>query len=128
MIAGHIGVRLRVDKWLWYARFFKSRSRAAKICAGGKLRVNRRVIRKAHHALKVGDVLTFPQGMRIRVIEVAALGARRGPATEARGLYRDLMPPPPGAAGEAPVGRRDRGAGRPTKRDRRAIGRMHGAT
>jgi ribosome-associated heat shock protein Hsp15 len=128
MIADRIGGRLRVDKWLWYARFFKSRSRAANICAGGKVRVNRRVIRKAHHALKVGDVLTFPQGVRIRVIEVAALGARRGPATEARTLYRDLAPAPPGEAREAPVGRRDRGAGRPTKRDRRAIGRLHGAT
>ncbi len=92
------------------------------------MRVNRRVIRKAHHALKVGDVLTFPQGPRIRVVEVAALGARRGPATEARTLYRDLTPPPPDQAREAPVGRRDHGAGRPTKRERRAIGRLHGAT
>ena len=128
MIADHIGARLRVDKWLWYARFFKSRSRAANLCAGGKLRVNRRVIGKAHHALKVGDVLTFPQGARIRVIEVAALATRRGPATEARTLYRDLTPAPPGEAREVPVGHRDRGAGRPTKRDRRAIGRLQGAT
>ncbi len=90
------------------------------------MRVNRRVIRKAHHALKVGDVLTFPQGPRIRVVEVAVLGARRGPATEARTLYRDLTPPPPDAAGETPAGRRARGAGRPTKRDRRAIGQLHG--
>ncbi len=90
------------------------------------MRVNRRVIRKAHHALKVGDVLTFPQGPRIRVVEVAVLGARRGPATEARTLYRDLTPAPPDAAVEAPAGRRARGAGRPTKRDRRAIGHMHG--
>ncbi len=127
MIADPIGTRLRVDKWLWYARFFKSRSRAADICAGGKVRVNRRVIRKAHHALKVGDVLTFPQGPRIRVVEVAALGARRGPATEARRLYRDLTPAPPDQAREAPVGRRERGAGRPTKRDRRAIRHMHDA-
>lgn len=122
--------RLRVDKWLWYARFFKSRSRAADTCAGGKVRVNRRVIRKAHHALKVGDVLTFPLGPRIRVVEVAALGVRRGPATEARALYRELTPTPPPPAGDraaaAPFGRRDRGAGRPTKRDRRALQQMLG--
>ncbi len=127
-----VGDRLRVDKWLWYARFFRSRSRAARNCGAGKVRVNRRPIRKAHHGLKVGDVLTFPQGPHIRVVEVAALGRRRGPADEARTLYRDLAPPRPRQAldriGEAPPGRRDPGAGRPTKRDRRAMQRMHGPT
>ncbi len=121
------GGRLRVDKWLWYARFFKSRSLAAATCAGAKVRVNRRVIRKAHHALKVGDVLTFPQGRHIRVVEVAALGARRGPAGEARALYQDLAPPRPRQApAGALAGRRQPGAGRPTKRDRRAIDELHG--
>ena len=86
------GERLRVDKWLWHARFFKSRSLAAKQVSAGKLRINREVVRKPKHSVKPGDVLTFPKGRDIRVIEVMALGARRGPAAEARELYRDLDP------------------------------------
>ena len=81
---------LRVDKWLWYARFFKSRSLAAKHVQAGEIRVNRQRILKSSVALKVGDVLTFALGDTIRVIEVAALGDRRGPAPEARMLYHDL--------------------------------------
>ncbi|MBT3307634.1 MAG: RNA-binding S4 domain-containing protein, partial [Alphaproteobacteria bacterium] len=83
----------RLDKWLWYARFFKSRSLASKFCASGKLRLNETVIKKAHHGVHVGDVLTFPKGPHIRVIRVAALGTRRGPADEAQTLYEDLDPP-----------------------------------
>jgi ribosome-associated heat shock protein Hsp15 len=116
--------RLRVDKWLWHARFFKSRSRAAVTCAAGKVRVNRQVIHKAHHPLKVGDVLTFPLGPHIRVVEVVALSTRRGPASEARTLYQELAPVGPRAAADAPSGERDRGTGRPTKRDRRIIDRL----
>jgi ribosome-associated heat shock protein Hsp15 len=81
---------LRVDKWLWYARFFKSRSLAAKHVQAGEIRVNRQRILKASVALKVGDVLTFALGDTIRVVEVAALGDRRGPAPDARMLYHDL--------------------------------------
>ncbi len=81
---------LRVDKWLWYARFFKSRSLAAKHVQAGEIRVNRQRISKASAVLKVGDVLTFALGDTIRVIEVVALGERRGPAPEARSLYHDL--------------------------------------
>lgn len=118
------GAALRIDKWLFFARFFKSRSLAAALCAAGKVRVNRLPIQKAHHAVRVGDVLTFPQGRHIRVIRVALLGARRGPADEARTLYEDLAPPEtmavlPLAAERAP------GAGRPTKAERRAIERLH---
>jgi ribosome-associated heat shock protein Hsp15 len=84
---------LRVDKWLWYARFYKSRSLAAKHIQAGDIRVNRQRISKASAILKIGDVLTFAQGDLIRVIEVVALGERRGPAPEARDLYHDLAPP-----------------------------------
>ncbi|MFI4988368.1 MAG: RNA-binding S4 domain-containing protein, partial [Alphaproteobacteria bacterium] len=83
---------LRLDKWLWYARFFKSRSLAARLCAAGKIRRNRTPVSKAHQAVKPGDVLTFPQGSHIRVVKVLALGERRGPAEEARLLYEDLAP------------------------------------
>ena len=83
----------RLDKWLWFARFFKSRTLAAKACDGERVRVNKAVVAKAHQAIRVGDVLTFPQARDIRVVRVLALGARRGPATEARGLYEDLTAP-----------------------------------
>jgi len=122
------GEHLRLDKWLWFARFLKSRTLAAELCAGGRVRVSGRVVAKPSQAIKVGDVLTFPLGPHIRVIEVKALGVRRGPAEEARTLYEDLSPPVPRAAGgpEAPPlsGSRDAGAGRPTKSERRAIDRL----
>jgi ribosome-associated heat shock protein Hsp15 len=120
---------LRIDRWLWFARFFKSRTTASKLVESGKLRLNRAHIAKTHAALKIGDVLTFPQGNEIRVIKVLALGERRGPASEARLLYEDLSPPLPRSerAPEAPPpGRREPGAGRPTKAERRAIDRLRG--
>jgi len=88
----------RLDKWLWHARFFKSRSTATKLCSESKVRVNRTVVAKAHHAVRVGDVLTFPQARTIRVVKILGLPARRGPASEARTFYEDLLeaePPPP---------------------------------
>ena len=116
---------LRADKWLWYARFFKTRSLASKACNAGQLRIDGAVVSKANSKLKVGDVLTFPQGRHIRVVKVLALGTRRGPAVEARALYEDLKPPakdnklPPDAQSARP-----RGAGRPTKKQRRALERL----
>ncbi len=120
--------RLRVDKWLWHARFFKSRTLATQMVSAGRLRVNRRNIAKPHYQVKPGDVLTFAKGPHIRVIEVLAIGKRRGPAAEARILYKDLSPPQPrkkNEAGADPVAaRRDPGSGRPTKRERRATDRL----
>jgi ribosome-associated heat shock protein Hsp15 len=118
---------LRIDKWLWYARFFKSRSLAAKLCAGRRLRLNGETGVKAHHPVKIGDVLTFPKGSHIRVIKILALGTRRGPAPEARLLYEDLEPPPakkPDEPRQPAPAERAPGAGRPTKADRRAIDRL----
>jgi ribosome-associated heat shock protein Hsp15 len=117
---------LRLDKWLWFARFLKSRTLAAQLCANGRVRVSGRVVSKPSQTVKVGDVLTFPLGPHIRVIEVKALGTRRGPAEEARTLYDDLSPPQPRSSVESgsQVGGRDPGAGRPTKADRRAIDRL----
>ena len=89
----------RLDKWLWFARFFKSRTLAAKLCEEERIRVNRALIAKAHQPVRVGDVLTFPQARQIRVVRVLGLGARRGPAEEARTLYEDLDPPSPKVAG-----------------------------
>ncbi|NQV45721.1 MAG: RNA-binding S4 domain-containing protein [Rhodospirillales bacterium] len=121
---------LRIDKWLWYARFLKSRTLAATLSGSGKLRLNSEVVRKSHQVLKVGDVLTFPLGTHIRVIRVEALASRRGPAVEAQALYEDLDPPQQKAKEEdaasrtTTVARRDRGSGRPTKTERRATDRL----
>lgn len=84
---------LRLDKWLWHARFFKSRSIAAAFCAEGRLRLNGRHIGRASAPVRVGDVLTFPYGNAIRVVRVLALGKRRGPPAEARTLYVELSEP-----------------------------------
>ena len=70
---------LRLDKWLWHARFCKSRTLAAKLAASGKLRIAGALVSKAHHAVKPGDVLTFPLGPHIRTVKILALGVRRGP-------------------------------------------------
>ena len=72
----------RLDTWLWYARFFKSRSLATRVCSGGRIRINGKVVRKAHHSVRPGDVLTFPKGHDIRVVRVLDPGSRRGPAPE----------------------------------------------
>lgn len=117
--------KLRLDKWLWHARFFKSRTLAAHAVGGGKVRVNRQVVDKSHASVRPGDVLTFALGRHVRVIEVVDLGARRGPATEARTLYRDLDPPALAAAAAPPIsGSRAKGSGRPTKTERRAVDRL----
>jgi ribosome-associated heat shock protein Hsp15 len=122
------GESLRLDKWLWFARFLKSRTMAADLCADRRVRISGRVVSKPSQTIKVGDVLTFPLGPHIRVIEVKALGARRGPAAEAQTLYADLSPPQPRAkeARPPPVAAREPGAGRPTKAERRAIDRLTG--
>ncbi len=83
----------RLDKGLWQARFFKSRSLAAALIEAGSVRVNGTRVTRPGRDISAGDTLTFPQGARIRVIRITALGQRRGPATEAQGLYLDLDPP-----------------------------------
>lgn len=117
--------KLRVDKWLWYARFFKTRTLAATMVSGGHMRINRQPARKPGTTVKVGDVLTFPQGPHIRVIEIVALADRRGPAPEAQQLYEDLDPPQPKPKNETPeAALREKGAGRPTKKERRETDRL----
>ncbi len=84
---------LRLDKWLWQARFFKTRSLATALVTKGRVRVNGQRALRASRGVGPGDVLTFPQAGLIRVVRILALGERRGPAPEARGLYDDLDPP-----------------------------------
>ncbi|WP_170505009.1 RNA-binding S4 domain-containing protein [Ruegeria arenilitoris] len=109
--------KLRIDKWLWQARFFKTRSLAAKQVSGGHVRLNGNRVLKPAQAVGPGDVLTFPQGRIVRVVRVEKLGERRGPALEAQTLYFDMTEKkdaPPGNPGFE-------GKGRPTKKDRRAL-------
>ena len=87
--------KLRLDKWLWQARFCKSRALAAALIGEGHLRVNGMPTTRSGREIGPGDVLTFPQGYQIRVVRVVALSYRRGPATEAQALYLDLAAPSP---------------------------------
>lgn len=109
--------RIRADKWLWQARFFKTRSLAAKQVSGGHVRLNGARILKPATQLKPGDTLTFLQGQRTRIVRLEAIGTRRGPAPEAQTLFTDMSPVqekrPPAPAYE--------GKGRPTKKQRRHI-------
>ncbi len=115
-MSGETTGRQRIDKWLWYTRLVKSRTLAQKLAVSGDVRVNRERNDSASRALKIGDTLTIAIGNGVRILRVAALGTRRGPAAEARTLYVDLTPPAAERATPPP------GAGaRPTKRDRRAI-------
>lgn len=89
---------MRVDKWLWHARFFKSRAQASRLCQESRIRIDGTVITKANIAIRPGSVLTFPQARTIRVVRVLALGDRRGPPSEAQTLYQDISdsgPRPP---------------------------------
>lgn len=83
----------RLDQWLWFARFTKSRSRAARLCTAGAVSVNGVAVAKANHAIRVGDTIAVPQGRFHHVVRVQALGARRGPAPDARLLYEETAAP-----------------------------------
>ncbi len=113
--------KLRIDKWLWHARFFKTRTLAAAKVSAGQVRLNAARIQKPAQPVTPGDVLTFPKGERIRVIRVEALGTRRGPAPEAQALYTDLDPPGANPETDVPQNPAFEGKGRPTGRDRRKL-------
>lgn len=129
----------RIDQWLWYARLAKSRTLAQALIERGKVRINRQKIARPSHWIKTGDAITISMGPRVRVFTVRAFAKRRGPATEAQALYEELTPAPDrpkpadadraaGAASDASppaaAAVRDAGAGRPTKRERRATERL----
>lgn len=83
----------RLDRWLWVARFVKSRSLGSRLCIAGAVTLNGMTVRKASHAIRVGDIVVVPQGFLIRTIRVKALGGRRGPPSEARLLYDETAAP-----------------------------------
>ncbi|MGY9037364.1 MAG: RNA-binding S4 domain-containing protein [Rhodobacterales bacterium] len=113
--------KLRLDKWLWHARFYKTRSLAASRVQAGAVRVNGSIAQKRATLIVVGDVLTFPIGDDVRVIQIDAIGIRRGPAPEAQALYTDLSPPVPRSEKKQPENPAFEGKGRPSKRDRRVL-------
>jgi ribosome-associated heat shock protein Hsp15 len=117
---------MRIDRWLWAARFFKSRSLAAAACSGGKVDVNHEAAKPAR-LVRPGDLVAVTVGPgRRRIARVVGLTERRGPAGEARLLYEDLTPPEPPRPPMAPGPYREPGAGRPTKRERRRLDRLRG--
>ena len=135
----------RLDVWLCYARIAKTRSLGQALVQRGKVRVNRLRCDKPGYALKPGDVVTISLGPKVRVVEVAGFGKRRGPASEAAELFKELTVAPdqttssaPGSRGAARKadaalsasaaanGLRSPGAGRPTKRERRTTERLKG--
>jgi ribosome-associated heat shock protein Hsp15 len=85
--------RIRIDKWLWHARFFKTRALAQDAAASGIVRLNGARVVKSGHGVKLGDVLTVPAGREVLAVRVVAFGLRRGPAAEARLLYEIVAGP-----------------------------------
>ena len=84
------GETLRLDRWLWHARFIRSRDLAEGLVAARRLRVNEQLVGKTHQLVRPGDVITLTEPARVRVVRVRALGERRGPAVEALLLYEEL--------------------------------------
>ena len=121
---------VRLDKWLQVARAFKTRTQATRACAAGRVRVNE-AIAKPHRSLAIGDRVAIDKGDWTRILEVVELRGKPLPKAEASRVYEDHSPPPPA---RDPLERllrlpgifRERGAGRPTKRQRRDIERLRG--
>lgn len=120
------GSRQRIDKWLFFTRVAKSRSLAQTLVSGGKVTVNGQRIAQPSVQVKPGDMIAVTLERRDIVLKVVAPGDRRGPYEEAKLLYEDFSPPPPPRDAMTPFEQAQRaaGAGRPEKKDRRAIDRL----
>jgi ribosome-associated heat shock protein Hsp15 len=120
----------RLDKFLFFARALKSRTLAQKLIEAGSVRVNSARTDRSDHKVGAGDVLTMQLHNRVVVWRIIDCGTRRGPASEAQGLYEDLSPPPLPrrelSPYEAAIAPRAEGAGRPTKKERRETDRLRG--
>ncbi|WFB10888.1 RNA-binding S4 domain-containing protein [Streptomyces sp. LX-29] len=116
---------VRVDSWIWSVRLTKTRSLAATACRGGHVRVNGERVKPAH-AIKAGDEVRLFHAGRERIVVVTKVVRKRVGAPVAVQCYVDNSPPPPPREEVAALGVRDRGAGRPTKRDRRDMERLRG--
>jgi ribosome-associated heat shock protein Hsp15 len=118
-------VSVRIDKWLWAARCFKTRGLASEAVAAGHVKVNGDSVKSAK-LLRRGDQVTIRGEEHLRILDVVGLSDRRGPAPVARTLYVDRSPPRPDPAQVPGTVTRDRGLGRPTKREQREIRRVRG--
>ena len=119
-------VKIRLDTWLWYARFYKSRSLSSKAILSGKLRINSNKITKPATKVKTNDVLTLNYVNEIRIIQIQSLGSRRGPASEAQSLYIDLTEDRIGSSNvksKIEKSKKDSNK-RPTKKDRRLLDKI----
>tara|TARA_B100001250_G_C19227539_1_gene540732 strand:+ start:161 stop:544 length:384 start_codon:yes stop_codon:yes gene_type:complete len=118
--------KIRLDTWLWYARFYKSRSLSSKAILSGKLRVNSNKIIKPASKVKINDILTINHVNTVRIIQVQSLGARRGPASEAKKLYQDLSADETGASNMKHVTEKSKKYTnkRPTKKERRILNKI----
>jgi ribosome-associated heat shock protein Hsp15 len=114
----------RIDKWLWHARVVRTRTSAATLAERGCVRVNGTRIDAASKLVRVGDVLTIALDF-VRILKVQGFSERRGGAPQAQLLYEDLTPPRAAAVVEDRVAVRPAGAGRPTKRERRALDKFN---
>ena len=117
------GGKQRLDKWLFFARFAKSRTLGAGLAANGHVKINGKASTGPDNAVRVGDLLVIRNGERHIECRVLGLGTRRGPAPEAQLLYEDLTPETPVNSPLAQAAR-DPGSGRPEKKDRRAMERL----
>ncbi|MFI8188049.1 RNA-binding S4 domain-containing protein [Streptomyces sp. NPDC085946] len=119
------GETVRIDSWIWSVRLVKTRSLGAAACRGGHVRLNGERVKPAH-SVRVGDEVRLRQEGRERIVVVTRLIRKRVGAPVAAQCYIDNSPPPPPREAVAPVALRDRGMGRPTKRDRRELERLRG--
>jgi len=118
---------VRVDSWIWAVRIVKTRSLAQAACKGGHVRINGEKVKPAQ-AVRIGDEVRVRVGELERIVTVARIIRKRVGANVAAECLIDLTPPPPPREEVPSVPQRDRGAGRPTKRERREIDRLQGRT
>ena len=116
---------VRIDRWLWAARCFKTRSQAATACTAGHVKIDGESMKPAK-LVTPGDVIEVVTAGGLRILEVVQLGDKRGSASVARTLYLDHTPPPPPREERSALPIRERGTGRPSKRDRRKLDRLRG--
>ena len=129
----------RLDKWLWFARFVKTRTLASDLVSGGKVRLNKVRVEKPAQPVRPGDVLTISLHRRVQLVRVLAIAERRGPSAAAQALYEQLtvegdaikpqapsLPAATRGTVDATPAERPVGSGRPTKKERRAIDRFNG--